>query len=267
MKSALNYLLLYLNEKTGIILSQHQLKELTPELESLVNLNGLTNQNVSQFFDNHPKYMQDIIEKIVVNETYFFRNSEHFSVLETMVFPILIDRIKFNGNQSLRILSVGCSTGQEAYSILMNYYSINSGKNLPEIHIDGIDLSKRAILQAMIGEYSGTEIRGLSENLKSIYFTQEKGKLKVKPILSRNVSFIHGNILNFQLLDQSYDLIFARNMLIYFDDVRREMVKQKLFKTLRNGGYLFLGESEVGWELGDLMQAMKFNQSIIYRKR
>ncbi|NUQ80749.1 MAG: hypothetical protein HUU10_03975 [Bacteroidetes bacterium] len=258
----------YLNQKTGLVLSRNQSGHLQVRLKKILENHHADPATVSDLLDRNPQFFEQILEEVLINESYFFRNPDHFRVLREIIFPVLLDRLAFRKDKSLRVLSIGCSTGQEPLSILFTFYETNHSKDPVDIHVDAIDLSRKAIVTALTGEYTRMQSRGLSEEMTDKYFVRgSRDRIRVLTGFLDKISYYHGNILDFNLYDHFYDLVFARNTLIYFDDVRQEQVKQKLVKGLKSGGYLFLGESEIGYGLGDRIQSMKFNQSIVYRKR
>jgi len=264
----LNHFYLILNQKTGLVLTRNQHGNLKSRLMKLFQEFSINEESLESVLSENPAAFEKILEEVLINESYFFRNEDHFRVLREIIFPVFADKSSFSKEKSLRALSVGCSTGQEPLSILMAFFESPAFKSAGDFHVDAIDLSKQAIVTALKADYNRIQCRGLTPVLKEKYFQPSgPGSLRPDAGLLEKISYVHGNILNHELFEGVYDLIFARNTLIYFDDVNSERVKQKLIRALKPGGYLFLGESEIGWGLGERVQPMKFNQSIIYRKR
>lgn len=259
----------FINQETGLVLTRNQVISFKSNLERFLKEKNLENDQIEDHLKNNSSDFQSLIELLLIKESYFFRNSDHFRVLGDIIFPIFFDKSEFNDQKVLKVLSVGCSTGQEPLSILFTFIdSASSHKNSMNIKIDAIDLSREAILKAKIGEYSKLELRGLQSDHEVLYFNKiSSDRLKVKETLLDKINYIHKNISDFTLADQYYDIIFVRNIMIYFDEVHSERVKQKLIKSLKQGGYLFLGESEIGWGLGEKVQPIRFNQSLVYRKK
>jgi len=264
----LNKLYFYINLKTGLVLTKNQFGNLKVRLTRLLTDQAVTTDNLESVLEGNQSLFESLLEEILINESYFFRNEDHFRVLRDIIFPVIIDKNIFQKDKRIRALSVGCSTGQEPLSILISFAESNHTREKIDFHIDAIDLSRKAILTALAAEYTRIQCRGLSSEHKEKYFLKTRGeKLKPTAAFLEKISYFHGNILSHELYEGCYDIIFARNTLIYFDDVNSERVKQKLIRAMKPGGYLFLGESEIGWGLGEKVQSMKFNQSIIYRKR
>jgi chemotaxis protein methyltransferase CheR len=191
-----------------------------------------------------------VCEAMVTCETSFFRNPSAFDRLKTSVFPYLLNARR--SVKRLRIWSAGCSTGQEPYSI-----AILLLENFPEIQgwdvkIVGTDLSARALRQAEAGEYSEAETRrGLSDSLRHAYFKNKSHRWIVDPRVSRLVSFEKFNLVSSTPLSTIFDILFVRNVMIYFSSERRASLFELLRNSIRDDGFLFLGESETIIGQGD----------------
>lgn len=257
-----------INSQTGLVLTRNQVVNFKTSFENFLKEKNITvDEAVKRLTESHEDFQQ-VLEILLIKESYFFRNTDHFRVLKDVIFPVFFDKFEFGGEKEIRILCVGCSTGQEPLSILISFLESVQGKVDFNIKIDAVDLSKHAILKAIKGEYTNLETRGLSPEHIENYFTKSgNNTLKVKNSLLDKITYYHKSIAEHPLIDNYYHVIFVRNILIYFDEVHSERAKQKLVKSLRNGGYLFLGESEIGWGLGTDIQPIKFNQSLVYRKR
>jgi chemotaxis protein methyltransferase CheR len=192
------------------------------------------------------KELVPMIDIVTTNKTDFFRESSHFKFLTDNVLP------KFNPerieSKSLRIWSAACSSGEEPYSIAITLkeYSQTQPTNFT---ILGTDISSEILEKAKLSVYDEEKIEGIPLSLKKKYFLKSKdrafGKVKLMPEIRSHVSFKRLN-----LMDKSYevgaemDIIFCRNVLIYFDRSTQEAVINKLAGKLKRGGYFFLGHSE-----------------------
>lgn len=259
----------FINKETGLVLTRNQFLSFKKKFDAFLSEKNIDLDRIEDHLTENSADFQELIEMFLIKESYFFRNQDHFRVLGEIIFPILFDKTEFTNEKTLKILSIGCSTGQEPLSILFTFLeSLSSQKKTIDIKIDGVDISREAILKAQIGEYSKLELRGLLPEHETMYFNKvSENKLQLKDSLLSKINYIHKNIKELMLADGYYDIIFVRNILIYFDEVNSERVKQKLVKSLKQGGYLFLGESEISWGLGEKIQAMRFNQSLVYRKK
>jgi len=193
-----------------------------------------------------------IIDAITTQETLFFRDKTPFDVLQYKVLPDLIDaRARCNGAKRLRILSAACSTGQEPYSIAMTICETIPDLHLWDVNILGIDISNEAVRRASQGCYTSHEIqRGMKPELLNKYFQPNGKGWKIKDEVRAMVSFARRNLLQ-PLTDLGpFEIIFCRNVAIYFDAQTRRDLFFRLAERLTPHGYLFTGSSECLSDLG-----------------
>ena len=184
----------------------------------------------------------EVVEAMTTNETSFFRDSTPFDRLKENVLPALA---KSRSNKSLKIWCAACSSGQEPYSLVMML------KEHPEfskwnIDITGTDLSEDILNQAREGLYTQFEVqRGLPIQMLVKYFTQEGDKWRIKDEIKKDVKLKKMNVLtDIPFMGSDYDVIFCRNVLIYFDTDNKSKVFAGLKKSIRQDGVLFLGGAE-----------------------
>ncbi len=186
-----------------------------------------------------PQELENLIETVVVPETWFFRDREPFVYLSQFVPQWRVAHPK----RVLRILSAPCSTGEEPYSIAITL--LNIGLTPAQFHIDAVDISKRAILKATQGIYRKSSFRGGDLPEQSRYFQPIAHGQEIHPFLRDTVTFRLGNLLNSNLLSQeAYHVIFCRNLLIYLDRDSRNQLIQTLDHALAPSGLLFVGAPE-----------------------
>jgi len=186
-----------------------------------------------------PPELEDLIETVVVPETWFFRDQEPFVYLSKYVTT---EWLKVN-SRILRVLSVPCSTGEEPLSIAMTL--LDAGLTSKQFSIDAVDISKRALLKAKQAVYSERCFRGGGIQAKQRYFTSVAGGYEVRPVLRDTVKFIQGNVLQPGFLTTGkYDVIFCRNLLIYLDQAARLQVVEALDRALAPSGLFFVGAAE-----------------------
>ncbi|NJD18362.1 MAG: protein-glutamate O-methyltransferase CheR [Gemmatimonadetes bacterium] len=205
-----------------------------PDLAALVRHMRLTRD---------PKVVKLACEAMTTNESLFFRDGRPFELMKERILPDLMARKR--ASRRLRIWSAACSTGQEAYSlaILVAEYPALAGWT---VEILGTDYSPKVVERAREGVFNHFEAqRGLSIQLLIKHFEQQEGNSwRVKDSLRRNLTFLEGNLLEpFRHLG-SFDIVFCRNVLIYFDDVRKKSVLDRLEQVVAPDGYLILGASE-----------------------
>lgn len=193
--------------------------------------------------NQNPKLAKDVIEAMTINETYFFRDKSPFDQFRSVMLPALI--ASRQNEKRLRIWSAAASTGQEAYSIAM-ILEENAAK-LPgwKIEILGTDLSEQVLEKAKKGIYSQFEVqRGLPTPMLLRHFNQIGDSWQISEQMRSKVSFRPLNLLaDFTSLGR-FDVIFCRNVLIYFDAVRKTDILTRMSRILAPDGFLTLGASE-----------------------
>ncbi|WP_425614082.1 protein-glutamate O-methyltransferase CheR [Anatilimnocola sp. NA78] len=208
-----------------------------------------------------------IIDAITTNETLFFRDSSPFEALQHKALPELIDaKAKTAHPKRLRIWSAASSTGQEVYSIAMVLNELIPNIATWDVNILGTDISDGALKQASSGIYSDFEIgRGLSPPMLNRYFTKSGSNYKVKDELRSLVSFGKQNLMEPFAATGPFDIIFCRNVVIYFTAAARADIFNRLARSLFTDGYLFVGSAESLSDLGPAFLPHHHCRSIFYR--
>ena len=189
-----------------------------------------------------------IIEAITINETYFFRDNKPFELLKNKIIPDLID-IKSSrasaGGMNLKIWSAACSTGQEVYSIAMTVREMFPGNPPFDINILGTDISGEAVARASYGEYNQFEIdRGLNSHYLNKYFTRVAKGWRIKDEIRSMVRFAKADLSQELASLGSFDIIFCRNIAIYFPQAGKIRLFKNLAAVLNRHGSLIVGGSE-----------------------
>jgi len=185
-----------------------------------------------------------IIDAMTTNETFWFRDMAHYRMLEEKILPELTSR----PGQRIRVWSAACSSGQEPYNIsmiLQDYQARNPGKLGASSEIIATDISTAILADARKGVYTGMAAsRGMSAEQQHRYFTEKNDQLEVKPEIKRRVNFRELNLTKGYELLGRFDIIFCRNVLIYFSHDQKSDIINRMARTLNPGGYLFLGSTE-----------------------
>lgn len=206
-----------------------------------------------------------VIEAMTTNETQWFRDVYPFEILRQHLLP----EFHAQGRRRPRIWSAACSSGQEAYSISMVLQEYNEQGRYLDAEIIGTDISPAVIEQARAARYnSATVNRGLSPERRQRYFVPVGDEQwEVKPEIRRRASFrIHNLLESFSLLGR-FDLIFCRNVLIYFSAESRQDILHRMAKLLNPGGYLLLGASEAMSRNGEDFEMQRTPQGAVYKVR
>ncbi|GAA0483267.1 chemotaxis protein methyltransferase [Paractinoplanes deccanensis] len=225
--------------------------------------------NVSEFLADlqrrpNPQNQRKIIDALTTNETSWFRDREPFSALTDVVLPELVK--SRSATRKIRIWSAASSSGQEAYSL-----AITLQENLPpgwSYEIMGTDISTEMVKRAETGEYSQVEVnRGLPAQQLVQYFERAGAHWRISQQLRRNVSFKLMNLTAPFPAMQPFDVIFLRNVLIYFDVATKRSVLQNMAKVLRPDGWLFLGAAETTIGIDDNYERVAAGRTSAYRAR
>jgi len=189
-----------------------------------------------------PEELRELIEAVVVTETWFFRDREPFNAFVQMVKNEWLPR---NSAGPLRALSVPCSSGEEPYSLAMAL--LDAGVPDTRFAIDAVDISTNALARAEKAVYGKNSFRGRDLAFRDRHFRQSKDGLELSPSVRATVKFHRDNILGDGFLARSapYDFILCRNLLIYFDRSTQAMVLEKLHRLLTKDGVLFVGPAEM----------------------
>ncbi len=226
---------------------------------------GLTDANVYLTkLQTSATELEELIETVVIPETWFFRDREPFVFLSRFVISEWLPK---NPEKTLRVLSLPCSTGEEPYSIAISL--LEAGLNPRNFSIDAADISKVALKKADRAVYGKNSFRDKNLDFRDRYFTELAGNLyQLNDLVRGKVNFIQGNILDsYFLVNQiPYDVIFCRNVLIYFDDAGRSQTVQLLNRLLKKTGILFLGHSESGQKLPNQFVSVRHSLAFAYRK-
>jgi chemotaxis protein methyltransferase CheR len=207
-----------------------------------------------------------VIDAITTNETLFFRDTAPFDLLRYKIVPDLIDRRAHTGRSSLRIWSAACSTGQEIYSIAMLLKEMLGDTDRYGVRLLGTDISNDAVARASRGLFTPIEItRGLADPLRQKYFVQGPKGWQIRDELRAMVSFKRMNLMdNFSALGR-FDIVFCRNVAIYFNDRDRASLFSRIQHVLEPNGYLLVGAMESLSGVCPQFEAKRHLRSVFYQ--
>ncbi len=259
------YISEFIYRRTGIVLGEKKRHLIDNRLLKVARIVGLDNttQLCQEVATHNPQLITLLVDALVTNETFWFRDMRPFEALLKVVFP---DIARNKRVKRLQILSAPCSTGQEPYSLAM--LILESGLFADwRIKIVGIDISSNAVEQATKGVYSQQEInRGLPVKYLIKYFTQENEMWKIKPAVKQMITFRKQPLHNAPLPPGSFDLILCRNLLIYFDEQTRLQILSTLCRSLESDGLIILGGSESARTSASLLKPVRVQSMTFYRK-
>lgn len=211
--------------------------------------------------------LMDIMDILTTNETYFFREAFQLKAFTDEIVPELLQRKSSGGCRSLRIWSAGCSTGEEAYTIAMLLHGVMELRGW-KIEIVGTDISQRVLQHARRAVYGKAAFRATDEKYVKRFFVEQDDGLKVCDEIRDLVTISHLNLFdsNRMVMLGKMDLIFCRNVIIYFDLAAKKRVVESFFTTLYEGGYLLLGHSESLMNVTTQFTLRHFKNDMIYQK-
>jgi chemotaxis protein methyltransferase CheR len=210
-----------------------------------------------------------VIEAITTNETSFFRDSSPFELLRYKLIPDLIDRRNKNGaTVPIRIWSAACSTGQEAYSTAIVLKELLGDLTRYDIRILGTDISNKVVARASYGEYNHLELeRGLAPELLSRHFKASGDRWRIRDEIRALATFRTMNLLEPFSFPNPFDIIFCRNVAIYFTEVDKAKLFRNLAKCLAKDGYLIIGSTESISGLCMELEPKRYLRSVYYQWR
>ncbi len=206
-----------------------------------------------------------LLQRLLTQETSFFRYPAAFEALEKKVLPELHMKKFWESPRSLRIWSAGCATGEEAFSIAMTVADALEFADAWNIHILATDISRQALDHAEQGVYAPRELEAVSPRQCEQYFSQVGGQCVVKPRIRNMVTFAPMNLAQVVYMGK-FDCIFCMNVLIYFSEERQAQLMQCFYEYLEPGGYLFLGHAESISKADVKFETHVYRDTRIYQK-
>lgn len=213
--------------------------------------------------------LHQLMNELTINETSFFRNRPQFTALEQSVIPEIVKSKENSGFKKLKVWSAGCSSGEEAYSLAM---ILDKMKNTQlkgwSLEVVGTDISHRVLEKAKAGIYREYAVKNMPDEYKNVYIHKLGSDYHVNDSLKTMVKFSYFNLNDDMkmMFMKGFDIIFCKNVLIYFDLSSKKRVIQHFFNNLVMGGYLFVGFSESLFGVNDRFKLIHYPGGMVYRK-
>ena len=236
-------------QRFGINLTDQKRSLLVGRLQKLLRTNGFSTFEEYYAFlqrDGSGQALSDLINLISTNYTYFNREKDHFDFFYQTALPTVVKRLRQQNRKDLRIWCAGCSTGEEPYTLLMlmaeflgqDYRNWDAG-------ILATDISERVLSVARSGIYPEDRVRQVPEQLRKYFVKRPDGQSAIRDDLRREATFRRFNLMNNQFpFKKPFQIIFCRNVMIYFDQPTRDALVRRFYQATEPGGYLFIGHSE-----------------------
>lgn len=279
----------FITERSGLYFRDHDLKGLEDALVERIQSLGMDSAVTYYSYITNPEHREDelreLLNKLTITHTYFFRNEAQFKALRERILPEIIERKKSlqtryasipglqdesSKKPSLRIWSAGCSTGEEPYSIAMTILGVLPDIEKWEVQIIATDASTEALEKARRGVYGKSSVKPVdSEHIEKYFTVKDSGerdeKYAVHSDVKKLVTFGFHNLMADDY-PGGFDIIFFRNVSIYFDLQTTMKILEKMYSGLNGGGYLLIGYSESLYFMQDKFKMVDWEEAIYYRK-
>lgn len=262
-----NFLRQIANERTGIVVSDDKFDMFYSRLSRRVRILGL--RDFAEYCDlvrrdQGGEEILELVNAITTNLTAFFRENHHFEFLARTIIPEL--KQKNAASKTIRIWSAGCSTGEEPYSIAITLREAPALSGW-DCRIMATDIDSNVLAKASSGIYPMDRVKGIAEARLKQWFLKggggNAGMVRVKPVAQQLIQFGQLNLMENWHLEEMQDLIFCRNVIIYFDKETKARLVRRYIDNIKPGGYLIIGHSESLYKVSDDISLIG---NTIYRK-
>ncbi|OVE81443.1 hypothetical protein BVY04_03310 [bacterium M21] len=249
----------------GVRLSDRKHALVQARLKKRIHHLGLPSYHAYYKFIQQPEHAderQECLNALTTNETFFFRHKIHWDYVLKNIVPELKHEHQFGG--TVRIWSAACSSGEEPYSVAIGLYDALCSDQRWKIHVDATDINKQVLTAAQAAVYDTYATQKITKLCLKKYFDCDASRQRftVKEIIRKQVSFYPHNLLE-PRTGPRYEIIFLRNVMIYFDGKSKKQVLSNVISRLKPGGYLFLGGAET---LPAFHEQFTYIKPTIYRK-
>ncbi|HPD21233.1 MAG: CheR family methyltransferase [Desulfomonilia bacterium] len=263
----------FIYEHSGIFFSDNKKSQLENRLSLRLKVNNLPDFDkyyyLLKYDPQASRELRALFDSVTTNETSFFRSPPQIQAFQEKALPEILGKRAAQGEKVLRIWSAGCSTGDEPYTLGMVVWEV-LGEKMPEwdVKIFASDISEKALKSARAAVYNDYTLRSVPPDIKKKYFIQEGPQFRVCDDIRMLVELQY---LNFNdekrvKLMRGFDIIFCRNVLIYFDDAAKKRFVSQLYDNLNPGGYLFIGHSESLHNISRAFKLVHFPGALGYKK-
>lgn len=261
----------YIYRKTGIFLEKEKhYEKVKKQIETRCKKLEIEDFRKYFFFlrfnESSKDEFQELINTLTVNETYFFRENHQFEAMIKHVLPKL--HTSKRDSYVIRILSAPCSTGEEPYSMAIHILEENSIVNERDIEIVAMDIDNTVLKKAQEGIYTDRSLHAIPASTVNKYFQKKMAFWQLDEGIRGAVEFKNANVFDKEQMRNmgKFDIIFSRNMLIYFDDASRREVAMTFYDMLNPGGVIFLGHAEYMSRIVSVFKPIKFDDVLAYQK-
>ncbi|MGR3318542.1 MAG: CheR family methyltransferase [Candidatus Anammoxibacter sp.] len=260
-----------INEKCGIYFEEKKLYMLKKRIENRLKITN-TKEPKDYYrlikYDPRGNELNIFIDSLTTNETYFFREAAQLNGFADDVLPVLLEEKRKGVFKKMKIWSAACSTGCEPYTLSILLREKIKDFNAWDIQVYGTDISSEILKKCRSGMYTERDVKDVPLNYKTKYFKNSGATFEIAPEIKAMVKFSLLNFLDKMMMRsmRDFDVIFCRNVLIYFTDEVRKKVVNQLYDSLKQGGYIFLGHADSMARISAAFKLKKFNNTLAYCK-
>jgi len=254
-------------EESGLDFSEYRDRHLVRGIARHMKSKGISDMDsYLAWLEANSSDYEDLVEALTVKYTMFFRNPELFDVVYRKVLPRLAERNTDASSRVIRAWSAGCASGEEAYSMAILFSKFMEKRKELDAAVIGTDIDLGNLERARRGSFPSDCMETVRSHAKTLYFSERGGEYRVVPQIRRMVRFkLHDLVTDPPLMGM--DLIFCRNVLIYFNESLQERIIQKFYDSLEDGGVLVLGKVEgLLGEAGHRFERLDRREQIFLRK-
>lgn len=258
-----------IQDRFGINLTDQKRSLLVGRLQKLMRQKNMLTFTSYYDYLSHDKTeaaLGELVDLVSTNHTYFNREKDHFDYFSQTALPAIIEKLKKENRRDLRIWCAGCSSGEEPYTLLMLMMEyLGAEYSQWDAGILATDISDRALTIARRGCYENDRVMQLPDSLRRKYFQPAgTGEMAVVDKIKNEATFRRFNLMNSTFpFKKPFQMIFCRNVMIYFDQPTREALVSRYHQFTEPGGYLFIGHSET---LGRNQTLYRYLQPALYQK-
>ena len=254
----------FLYQKTGISISESKKEMFQMKIQKLMRRNNISSYD--EYFsiitnEKNKVQLEEFINTITTNTTEFFREKAHFEYLKNNIGKILSEIPRIEKNGEIRVWCAASSSGQEPATLAMVLREILDSRI--KIKLLATDISSKVLKKAMRGHYTLAEVDGIPKGYLMKYFTKDADGYQLKESVLSCISYRYFNLMNDFKFQNGFDIVFCRNVMIYFNNQVQETLVNKIYDNLTDRGMMFIGHSE---SLVNKKHSFKFVGPSIYKR-
>ena len=262
----------YIYEKSGMYFADSKRDFVEVRVKKRVSDNNFQNFKDYYYFlkyNTSDREFKMLMDAVTINETKFFRDIPLLTAFETKVLENVIQNKANSPFKQIKILSAGCSTGEEPYTLTMILDDNKLRLKNIDFQITAGDISEEALTTAKNGIYKDTQLRSTEKKYMDRYFVKDlNNNYKISPMLKNKINFRYLNLSDFRGMKMlgKFDIIFCRNVMIYFDNKFKIELVKTFYDMLNNNSYFFIGHSESLFGINNDFKMEKVNGIVVYKK-